>query len=400
MDADDESSGPSFRSKAPVDDISALLKQTLTDFLAEQANQPNNSSQGRKGKKQSSLKVGSVAYNRKVKKRGLAALSKEQEQKWRSLIRTCFCFVTNTNGVNAFQDYRPVDAGIVIAYENAKGPGPSVGEGTGYLLYFGDGWRQAQWNQTVVANLVSYITSQHISRNVEGYLATEAINAYVWELFQQARTSYRKDKPRLREEGDRIETQVEANHRARSYTNQRRRDNYSHSRKSCKFDKRMEGVAMILSQPNLSASDRRKWEKVEFALRELGAQGQSSEESDAESMEHQLNVTVPYFRRRILGPVFHELDEKSKELQKQQAKQTGQRSRSRPSIRRVRTQNRSERTVVHGLPRSFYHRRYIENLTPAVLQSLEINGGRAEESQSLDPWAKTLQTDSDTGDEQ
>lgn len=83
MDADDESSGPSFRSKAPVDDISALLKQTLTDFLAEQANQPNNSSQGRKGKKQSSLKVGSVAYNRKVKKRGLAALSKEQEQKWR-----------------------------------------------------------------------------------------------------------------------------------------------------------------------------------------------------------------------------------------------------------------------------------------------------------------------------
>lgn len=167
-----------------------------------------------------------------------------------------------------------------------------------------------------------------------------------------------------------------------------------------KFDKRMEGVAMILSQPNLSASDRRKWEKVEFALRELGAQGQSSEESDAESMEHQLNVTVPYFRRRILGPVFHELDEKSKELQKQQAKQTGQRSRSRPSIRRVRTQNRSERTVVHGLPRSFYHRRYIENLTPAVLQSLEINGGRAEESQSLDPWAKTLQTDSDTGDEQ
>lgn len=108
-----------------------------------------------------------------------------------------------------------------------------MGEGTGYLLYFGDGWRQAQWNQTVVANLVSYITSQHISRNVEGYLATEAINAYVWELFQQARTSYRKDKPRLREEGDRIETQVEANHRARSYTNQRRRDNYSHSRKSC-----------------------------------------------------------------------------------------------------------------------------------------------------------------------
>ncbi|KAE9384146.1 hypothetical protein BT96DRAFT_950770 [Gymnopus androsaceus JB14] len=99
-----------------------------------------------------------------------------------------------------------------------------------------------------------------------------------------------------------------------------------------KFDKRTEGVAMVLSQPNLSASDRRKWEKVEFALCQLGAQGQSSEESDAESMEHQLNVTVPYFQ-------------KSKELQKHQAKQT-------------------------------------------------------EESQSLDPWAKTLQTDSDTGDEQ
>ena len=156
---------------------------------------------------------------------------------------------------------------------------------------------------------------------------------------------------------------------------------------------------MVLGQPELSASDQRKWEKVKFALCELGAQGQSSEESDEESIEHQLNVHIPYFRRRILSSVFNELDKNIDKLQAQKAKQTGVRFQPRPSIRCIRTKIRSDRTVVKGLPRSFYHRQYIWHLTPAALQSLEINGGQATESQSLDPWAKTLQTDSDTDGE-
>lgn len=87
---------------------------------------------------------------------------------------------------------------------------------------------------------------------------------------------------------------------------------------------------MLLSR-TLSPSDRRKWEKVELALRELGAQGQSSEESDGESLEHRLNITIPFFRRRIFGVVF---DDAVKALEKQQAKQTGKRFQPRPSIPR------------------------------------------------------------------
>lgn len=156
---------------------------------------------------------------------------------------------------------------------------------------------------------------------------------------------------------------------------------------------------MLLSR-TLPPSDRKKWEKVELALRELGAQGQSSEESDGESLEHQLNVTVPFFRRRIFGVVFKELDDAVKALEKQQARQTGKRFQPRPSIPRIRTDVRSHRAMVRGLPRSFYHRRYIRHLHGGALQSLEIKGGEEAESRSFDLWVQTLQTDSDTEGEQ
>ena len=85
MDADDESSGSSPSLKANIGDIPALVKQVVTEVLAEQAkgNHPDNPSQNRKGKNRHSLKPGSTAYNRKVKRNALALLSREQEQKWR-----------------------------------------------------------------------------------------------------------------------------------------------------------------------------------------------------------------------------------------------------------------------------------------------------------------------------
>ncbi|KAE9387244.1 hypothetical protein BT96DRAFT_837926, partial [Gymnopus androsaceus JB14] len=251
-----------------------------------------------------------------------------------------FCSVTGTQQVNAFQQYHPANATIVSSYQNTDGPGPNVGEGTGYLFYFGDGCHQTRWNQTVVENLVHYITSQQIAQNVEGYFGLEAIKAYVWELFQQARTSYRKDKPRLHEGGDCVETAGEASHRARTYTRQRQRDVHSNGRKLQKWSKWTEGVEMLLSR-TLSPSDRKKWEKVGVTLRELGTQGQSSEESDAESIEHRLNVTVPFFQRCILGIVFHELDEVVQALQKQEANQSGKRFQPRPSLPCNRTEIRS-----------------------------------------------------------
>lgn len=68
---------------------------------------------------------------------------------------------------------------MVSDYQNADGPGPSVGEGTGYLLYFGDGCRQTRWNQTVVENILHHITSQQIAQKIEGYFGPEAIKVYV-----------------------------------------------------------------------------------------------------------------------------------------------------------------------------------------------------------------------------
>ncbi|KAE9387230.1 hypothetical protein BT96DRAFT_1005314 [Gymnopus androsaceus JB14] len=377
MDVDDESSGSSPSSKANIGDIPALVKQVVTEVLAEQAkgNHPDNPSQNHKVKNRHSLKPGSTAYNRKVKRNALALLSREQEQKWRSLICNCFCSVTGTQQVNAFQQYHPADATIVSDYQNTDGPGPNVGEGTGYLFYFGDGCCQTRWNQTVIENLAHYITSRQIAQNVEGYFGLEAIKAYVWELFQhtrgysavqQARTSYRKDKPCLHEGGDRVETAGEASRRARTYTSQRQRDVHSNGQKLQKWSTWTEGVEMLLSQ-TLSPSDRKKWEKVGLTLRELGTQGQSSEESNAESIEHRLNITIPFFRHRILGIVFHELDEVVQALQKQEANQSGLKS---------------------------------EVIECGALQSLEINGSAAAESQSLDPWAQMLQTDSDTEGEQ
>lgn len=83
MDADDESSGSSS-SKDNIGNIPALVKHVVTQVLAEQAkSHPDNPSRSRKVKKQHSLKPGSTAYNRKLKKDALALLNQEQERKWR-----------------------------------------------------------------------------------------------------------------------------------------------------------------------------------------------------------------------------------------------------------------------------------------------------------------------------
>ncbi|KAE9402127.1 hypothetical protein BT96DRAFT_783112, partial [Gymnopus androsaceus JB14] len=186
-----------------------------------------------------------------------------------------------------------------------------------------DGCRQTRWNQTVVENLVHYITSQQIAQNVEGCFGSEAIKAYVWELFQQAHTSYRKDKPRLHEGGDHVETVGEASRRAWTYTRQRQRDVHSNGWK-LQVSYLLHLLEMLLSR-TLSPSDRKIWEKVGPILCELGTHGQSSEESDAESIEHWLNITAPFFRCCILSIVFHKLDEVIQALQKQGANQSGKR---------------------------------------------------------------------------
>jgi phenylalanyl-tRNA synthetase beta subunit len=65
---------------------------------------------------------------------------------------------------------------------------------------------------------------------------------------------------------------------------------------------------MLLQQPSIPPQDKVKWEQIHGILEDLGKDGQSTEESDAER-EDLLHVTVPHYRCRIVGHIMSDLDE-------------------------------------------------------------------------------------------
>lgn len=155
-------------------------------------------------------------------------------------------------------------------------------------------------------------------------------------------------------------------------------------------------MQLLLDDPTLSAMDRRRWEMAQSVLEELAVQGQSSEESDAEVPgSTTLFVTVPRYRRRVLGDLFADLD-RAIELQTEKVQtEAGKRYRKRAAHIRVRSETKSEGKAISDLPLSCYHRKFIRSLNPVPLQMLNA---KPKEIPLFDAWAAT-QGDSDSMDE-
>lgn len=131
-------------------------------------------------------------------------------------------------------------------------------------------------------------------------------------------------------------------------------------------------------------------------IEELEVQGQSSEESDAEVPgSTTLIVTVPRYRRRVLGDLFADLDNEIELQTEKVQKEAGKRYRKRAAHVRVRTGTRSEGKVISDLPMSCYHRKFIRSLNPVPLQMLNA---KSKEIPLFDAWAAT-QGDSDSMEE-
>lgn len=146
-----------------------------------------------------------------------------------SHIRTCFCKATGSTLVNAFQNYHPIEKTIADEFAIGTGSGP---EGDSeYRLYFGDEWRKAKWNRIVVRNMISFIGSQKEQAHISGDLSSEVIEACVWDLVAQARSSWRARLPRPHVAESRWETPVEACTRAEEYESRREMELRLNSRK-------------------------------------------------------------------------------------------------------------------------------------------------------------------------
>lgn len=156
---------------------------------------------------------------------------------------------------------------------------------------------------------------------------------------------------------------------------------------------------MLLSEPSLTKEEKKNMQMMASVNEELEVDGQSSEDTDDESPDQPapLNVTVPEYRRRIISRLMGELDRKIKDVTLRRSRQAGtHRSQLRPTRIRCRSNVISGNTVKHSLPRSYYHSRYLESLTPDVLT---VVGPRSDPNTTIFDRYAARYADSDAMDE-
>ena len=106
--------------------------------------------------------------------------------------------------------------------------------------------------------------------------------------------------------------------------------------------------------------------------RALHHEGQSSEESNYECdrLLHQavpLKVKKPYYHRRVVGELMEDVDDAIEMLREKTVRASGKRYTRGLARIRLRSEEKSVRTVKHGLPKALYHRRYLQGLNPNAL---------------------------------
>lgn len=127
------------------------------------------------------------------------------------LLRRCFCDCTGVNSLSGFdKKYAPIDKATVDSYAEQIGVGPKGA--TMFRLYFGDGWRTARWNRTVITSMLPVIHTKRKEARITEDLSTPAIEACLWDYIKQAHDSWSIHLPRI--QGNKIESAIEAQKRA------------------------------------------------------------------------------------------------------------------------------------------------------------------------------------------
>ncbi|EEB91882.1 hypothetical protein MPER_09691 [Moniliophthora perniciosa FA553] len=235
-----------------------------------------------------------------------------------------FLAKTGMAGVNSFQDYCPVHDATAEGYAKGTCLGPEGDKK--YTLFFGEGWQKSKWNRQFIANIIPDIKSKQPEYRILGEcLSSLTIEGCLWDYIKQAQGSWKRDKPRVHHSGERFESRQEASNRAKQQEQDRSFQNRAHNRKTTKYKDRCKGVKALLKDTTLSSLQRKKWELLKDILDNLSNEAMSSEDTDYEDRDLPLVTAIPYYRRRIIGDLFEELDTAWKVLQRRQAHASGKR---------------------------------------------------------------------------
>ncbi|KAJ3717352.1 hypothetical protein C8R42DRAFT_724254 [Lentinula raphanica] len=368
------SSGSSSRGSGL--DYHAIIRETIAATMAAQATQGSPSTTPRSSKRKNQMpKLGSVAYRDQLKKNALDSISDDDERAWRNFLQERFRTATGQDTINSFQSYTPIEDHVAKAFEDGTGLGPT-GD-TKHRLYFGTNYSRSAWNKIVINNILQTVPGQRQELRYQLCdLDIDIQSAMLWDFIKQAQVSWVRFHPRLVD--DKAETTVEARTRAIEYNKRR-----------SKFERRKRDIASLLEKAEPNSLDRTHLQRTKDVLLTLGVDGQSSEESGEEDT---FLVTVPHYRRRIITSMMSDLDKHAKDLSKEQWL-VSKRAMPRPKHIRERSNKISTRTTKKGLPRSLYHRQFLQQLPPSLLERLHVD---SKETPNFEQWALAVQADSDS----
>ncbi|KAJ3709438.1 hypothetical protein C8R42DRAFT_649380 [Lentinula raphanica] len=323
------SSGSSSRGSGL--DYHAIIRETIAATMAAQATQGSPSTTPRSSKRKNQMpKLGSVAYRDQLKKNALDSISDDDERAWRNFLRERFRTATGQDTINSFQSYTPIKDHVAKAFEDGTGLGPT-GD-TKHRLYFGTNYSRSAWNKIVINNILQTVPGQRQELRYQLCdLDIDIQSAMLWDFIKQAQVSWVRFHPRLVD--DKAETTVEARTRAIEWS----------------VIGGVGGRGYVLGHcPTLSTADHNKYDVGSRQARQRSVEGTMAceQESNAATKTHPREVEQNQ----------HKDDKK-------------------------------------GLPRSLYHRQFLQQLPPSLLERLHVD---SKETPNFEQWALAVQADSDS----
>ncbi|KAJ3978588.1 hypothetical protein F5890DRAFT_1422489 [Lentinula detonsa] len=282
-------------------------------------------------------------------------------------MRTCFLRITGQSTINGFAGYSPIDDQTVNNFGEGRGQGPDGVNAR--RLYFGTGWRRAAWNQQIVASIAETVVTE--ADGLQPMLSIDVVKAAIWDYVTQAQASWTAPKPRVHENGLRLENDDEAAIRQGKQLSRREKATRINCLKKEKYEFRRNGISALLGDPSQDQVTKRKWEMMAEINTALQIEGQSSEESDHDqdcppNGSRPLKVSRPRYRHPVVSELMGHLDLAIGIHREHTARGSGKRLRAKHARIRIRTPTTSVRTVKSGLPRNLYDPVFLETLTPAM----------------------------------
>ncbi|KAK1233797.1 hypothetical protein PQX77_003024 [Marasmius sp. AFHP31] len=380
-DADDEGDGdqdiPSLITQSVQQAMSEAVKVMTAELLKAQtssSSQNSSSSPGssptpssgrssttpKRKRHERPSKPGTPASEKKLAQAIFTSMGRDEESSFRSILRSTFLERTKMDKLSKFQSYEPVDD------ETAKNPLQNRKGGLRYRLYFGDTWRTSLWNKHVLEDMAKDVQAE-LKEAGESEMAPERVVACLWISVTQAQNSWKTTQIRVHGSGERLETSQEATSRARCQVYTLSHMRKQNKRRHDKFDSRTTALQEILKDKSLGEVERIKWKAVQTINKGLGADGQSSEDTDRDDVDLPRIVTVPRYRRRIVSNLMGDLDsEMKKRAQKANTAVHARRIRRRSE----KVSDRPPEAVPRNLPECCYHRRYLRHLDPLAKEEL------------------------------